>query len=128
DILDALGPEPGDLARGQDHLETHDVVAGDTVFQSAETARVVRDVAAYGRNFHRAGIGRVKKPERGRRVVDRLGDDPALAEHREIRRIDFEDAVEMDEAEDDAALHRDAAARESGPRAAGDHGDFLVMG
>jgi hypothetical protein len=62
DVLHALGAEPADGAVGEDDLEAHDVVAGDAVFQAAQTAGVLGDVAADGADLHRAGIGRIEQP------------------------------------------------------------------
>ena len=125
DVFNALRSEPGDLARGQNDLDAHDVVSGNAIFQSTQAARVVRDISSYRRDLHRAGIGRIKKPEGRGRIIDRLGDDAAFTEHRKIGRVDFEDAVEMDETENDPAFDGDAAARETGARTARDDGYFL---
>ena len=48
DVLDALVAGPQQFTGRQHDLHSHDVVAGDAVFQPAQTARVFGDVAADG--------------------------------------------------------------------------------
>ncbi len=61
-------------------------------------------------------------------VVDGLGDRSGFGEQGQIGRIDFENAVQMDEAEDDAAIDRHAAAREARAGATRHHGKTGGMG
>ena len=122
-VLHAFVAEPGDLAIGQHDRQAHDVVARDAVLQAAQAAGVLRHIAADGADLHRARIGRIKQAVLRRGIVDLLGDDAALRVHREIARVDFEDAIQLHEAEHDAIRRRHAAAAEAGAGAAGDDRD-----
>ena len=61
-VLHAFVAEPHDLAAGEHDFQAHHVIARDAVLQPAQAAGVFRDVAADGRDFHRARIGRIEQP------------------------------------------------------------------
>ena len=53
-VLHALVADPHHVAVRQHDLEAHDVILRHAILQPAQAARVARDVAADGRNLHRA--------------------------------------------------------------------------
>jgi len=63
----------------------------------------VGDVAADGGDFERAGIGRVKEAVGGGGFVNLLGDNARFGEEGVVAGVDFEEAIEALEAEDDRA-------------------------
>ena len=66
-VLHALVAGPEHFAVGQHDLQAHDVVARDAVFEPAQAAGVLGDVAADGGDLHRAGVGRIEQARRRRR-------------------------------------------------------------
>ena len=78
DVLDAGVAEAGDEAVGQHDFEPHHVVAGHAVFQPAQAAGVLGDVAADRADAHRAGIGRIEQAVLARGGVDVGGDRAGL--------------------------------------------------
>ena len=75
--------------------------------------------------FHRARIGRVKQAHAVRHVGDLLRDDAGLDEDREIFLVEFEHAIHLRGAKDDAAVRRHAAAAEPRAAAASDDRDAI---
>src|SRR5262249_46320328 len=110
--------EPNDLAAGEHDLDPEYVIDGDAVGERVRAAGIVRDVAADRARRLAARIGRVEKPVLGDRLRDFQIDDAGLDDGDAIFEIDFEDAVEARERQDDAAFGRHRAAGEAGSRAA----------
>ncbi len=106
-------------------MEGHDVVACDSVFESAESAGVFGDIAADGADFQGARIWGIEESVFGGLFVDALGDDSWLGSEKEVVGGDVEDLVHVHGAEDDGAWGGDATAAESGSGASGDDGYFV---
>ena len=93
DVLHAGVAEVGDTSVGQHDFESHDVIAGDAVFEAAEAAGVFGDVAADGADLHRTWVGRIEETVLIRRGIDGGGDYAALGADGEISGVDGEDLV-----------------------------------
>jgi hypothetical protein len=122
-----LAADADDLAGHQNQLAAEHVVGGQPVLQAVHAAGILRDVAPDRAGNLRGGIGRIV--EAG--VLDRLGDrkvgDPRLGNHDPVVVIDFADAVELAQAQEDTVgeRQRPAGERRSGP--ARHDPDALVM-
>ena len=128
DVLDALVAGPEHFAVRQHHLQAHDVVAGDAVFEAAQAAGVFRHVAADGGDLHRARVGRIEQARRRRGIGDCLRGDAGLGQQGEVGAVQFQDAVHLHQAEHDAIRAGQAAAAQAGAGAAGDDGGFGLIG
>jgi len=121
---DALGgapPETHHVAIGHraadDRPQAEYVVAGDTVFQAAQAARVGGDVAADRRPRRAGRVGRVPQAVLGHGGLDVVVDRARLDHGQEVVRVDLDDLVQLGQVEDDAAADRVGAAGQPGARA-----------
>ena len=108
--VEVLAAKPDDLAIHQHHFDAEDVVCGKPIFQAMHPAGILRDIAA-----DRAGdlARRVWSiVEAG--VFDGFADcevgDTGLNDGTPILVVDFENAIELGHAEEDAVGQRQCAA------------------
>ena len=120
-VFDALGTRVQDLAVGENDLKSHDVVAGDAVFQPPQSARIIGHIAADGGYLDRPRIGGIEQTGRRRRVSDALSDHSGLHHHGEVSLVHFNDAIHAHQAEDDAAFDRHRAPRQTRAGTSCDH-------
>ena len=126
-ILDAL--VSGDKFRTvvEQTGKRHHIVPGDPVFETPQTARILRHIAAERRYVLRSGIGRIEQAARRHRVEELGRDHPGFRRRRQIFFIDFQNPVHPREAQDHPARRRGAAPGEARGRAArGDGKPFLT--
>ena len=125
--LPRLAAEPHDLAVGHDHFEAQHVIRGDAVLQGVRAARVVGDVAADRARLLARGIGRVVVAARADLPREVQVDEPGLDDGQLVLVVDLEHPVHPHHRDHDAALGRQAPAREPGARAAGDERKVLAV-
>ena len=118
-------PHPRHRAVGQHDLESEDVVAGHTVFQTARTARIGRDVSADAAILQARRIRRVKKSLVPRGLLQMSSDYPRFDHGDEVLRAHLFDPVHQRRREHDAAAHRNTTAHVAVAGPAGRHGDFF---
>jgi hypothetical protein len=91
--LDGSGSRFDQVAFHIEKTHTHDVVAGDTVFQPAQAAGIFGHIAADGGDRLAAGIGRVEQALGFHGSGQFGGDHTGLDHGVHIRFVDFEDGV-----------------------------------
>ena len=128
DVLHAFVPGPEDFAVRQHHLHSHDVVAGNAVFEAAQPTGIFGDVSADGGNFHRTGVGRIKQARRVGCIRDLHRGYARLDQYRQVRAVEFENLVHLHRAQNDAVRAGQTAAAQSGAGAARDDRSFCVVG
>ncbi len=107
DVLYRLTAGLDDLAGRQHGFGAEHVLFRHAVLECARAAGALGDVAADDRLFQARWIGRIEQADALDRILQIAGDDVGLDDGEQIALVDFEDAIEPLEAEDDAAAHRD---------------------
>ncbi len=92
------------MYKRQDDVQAEDVFGGDAVLDAAQTAGGGADVAADRALFPAGGVGRVVQAVFGDGAGEDGVDDAGLDDGDPLDRVDLEDAVHLDEREDDAAV------------------------
>ena len=73
--------------------EGHNVVAGHTIFQAAQSSSVFSNIAAQGGDFLGTGIRRIKQTLVDKRVKKVQSDDPSLGCGRQVLLVDFKNFI-----------------------------------
>ena len=115
--LHELAAGADDLAGSEHRFETEHLMARHAVLHRAHAARVGRDVAAEARRAL-AREHRIHETVRPRRLVELVERHARLHHGDVVLEIDLDDLVHAFERHDDAAVGRDARAREPGARTA----------
>ncbi len=102
-----------DLAAGQHHFDSSDVIHRDAIHQGVGAAGVFGDVAADGAGLLAGGIGREVEPEMRDMLRELQVDHPGLHYGALVLNVNLENAVHAREGDDNAALLRDRAATQS---------------
>ena len=118
--VDQRAAEVHDLPVGQHGLDAEHVVHGEAVLEAVRAAGVLGDVAADRADLLARGIGRVVVAERRDLPRDLEVGHAGLDRDALVRDVDVEDAIEARQRDDDAAGHRQRAARQPGAVAARD--------
>ena len=119
--------DPHDLAIDQHEFEAEHVVGGQTVLQAMHTAGILGDIPTNAASDLAGRIGCVIIAVVVNRVADRKVGDPRLDHGAAIVVVDFQDAIEFAETEQNAILERQGAAGQRRPRATGHDLDAVVM-
>ena len=115
DALDGAGAGFDQGAGGVEELHAHDVVFGHAVFQTAQAASVLGDVAGDGGHGHGARIRGIEEVLGGNGVGQVGRDDAGLDHGVKVVAVDFKDAVEAVGQDDNGVgLVRNGAAGEVG--------------
>ena len=106
-----------EIAVRQHRLDGEDVMHGEAVLQTVRAAGVLGDVAADRAHLLTRRIGRVVVPERRDLPRDLQIGDARFHRDSPVGDVDVEHAIQLGEADDHAAGHRQRAAGEPGPMA-----------
>ena len=82
-----------DFATGQHHFQAEHIAASDSVFQTAWTTRIGRDVAADGAILQRGRVGRIFPSHGVGGLLQSLGDHSRLHNGDTILRVNADDLV-----------------------------------
>ena len=127
-VFAAFAAEPGDGAVREHHFKGEQLRAGRAVFYHLVAAGVFGDVAADEGGVAAAGVSRVEQAVLRRHAADLRRYDAGLGGDGEVFLVEFEDAVHLFKAHDDAAPGGERAAGEPGASAARRYGDFMFIG
>jgi len=94
-ILETFGADVDHLTRGQHHLQSHDIVAGDTVFDGPHASGVFRNIAADGGKGHAGRIRRVEQAVFFNGGLQIGGHHSGFNHGQEVVGVDVDDAVEL---------------------------------
>ena len=117
-IVQSAAADFQQFAVDRDQAQAEHVVYRQPVLQAVHAAGVFRHVATDRASDLGRGVGRVVQAPRGHRLADRQVAHAGLDPRELVGVIDFQDAVELGQAEQNAALVRQRAARQPGSRPA----------